>query len=482
MRRIFRSSFWRDPTERDDATKNLRKLQRDRLLNLTSPEQELTDHLIDFLNRTSESPQFQRVYDHFEVARSVEVLAILDETPTQTFYRGASFADELEEEVERQAADNLTALCKRVVQIATKGLTEKGVTIKGTDAAVASIFAEARGKPTSGLGRIPANMKKAQTSIKNLLQERKNSPQQTYGVLTGYGLFDQATAGIRRSQAYFHAGFKGHLKTTMMLNMIVNAAVDGGWNPLLFESEMPADDVKILITAIHSSNPRFAQAGRPISAFRAVLGNLTQQEQDFFDVVYDDLVSNPDHGTIRVIDTSEFTTFGSIMQRTVREHAEEEVDLIWVDYLARLPVDFKYQKMDIRAARNETIADFKRFAMSFDEGKGLPCCSPFQINREGWKRAKEHEGKVDMAGLSDYNAVEAEADVITYIFYDEEEASTSEPKVGLLKARWGKLTAKPVSLFIEPESRRIFDMSAGMGPSTGHAPTSGGMPSSDVEL
>jgi len=292
-------------------------------------------------------------------------------------------------------------------------------------------------------------------------------------VMTGYGFIDSATGGIRKKQLYLHAGFGGHLKSTMMLNMVLNASVDGGWNPLVFSSEMPQEDIMFSLIAMHSANPKFATTHPPLNAFRLILGRMTAAEEAFYADVSDDLINNKNHGIIRVVDASEFTTFGSVMQRSVREHSKLEVDEIWVDYLTRLPPDLKYKGLSITEARNETLADAKRFAMAFDHGRGVAVCSPFQVNREGYKKAKVSEGRMDKTALAQYNAAEKEADIISYIFYDEEEKATSEPKVGMLKSRWGEMHYKPISLFIEPDSRRIFDLSSGM--SGGNA-----MPTVDV--
>ena len=81
--------------------------------------------------------------------------------------------------------------------------------------------------------------------------------------------------------------------------------------------------------------------------------------------------------------------------------------------------------------------------------------------------------------LAQFNAAEKEADVITYIFFDEDEKIANEPKVGLLKSRWGAENHTPVSLFLEPDSRRIFDLSSGMAVT--NAPV-GGASEGDVEL
>lgn len=485
MKRILRSLCWADPKEKAAASANYKVARNDRLLNLKAADRKVLEMETDFFQHHGEAPQLQTVFNHFDGVKDAEAIVAVEEVTSEQMYEGASFATLFEAEVEEQAAQHLAQVCKTAIKIAVQGEAFGKQTVKGTDQAVAYLFTEVKGKPTAGDDRMPSSLEKSSGQLSALYQKRKANPHQTYGVPTGYGLFDSSTAGIRKKQFYLHAGFGGHLKSTHMLNMVINAAVDGGWNPLIFSSEMPAEDLKLLLVAIHSANPRFNGMGRPISAFRMLLGGLDSVEEKFFEQVKEDLIHGSGHGTIRVVDTSEFTTWGSVMQRTLREHVELEVDILWCDYITRLPLDAKYltRGMDTVTARNETLADAKRFAMSFNAGEGLAVCSPFQVNREGFKRAKTNAGRLDKTSLAQYNAAEKEADIITYIFYDTEEVATSEPKIGILKSRWGHVNSDPVNVFIDPDSRRIFDLTAGMTSVPSYAPTGQGKRGADeVEL
>lgn len=482
MKKVVRSLVWLKPEEKAEATVNFKVVMPERFLNLRKVERTVLDYMFDFYQRQTEAPQFDNVFDYFESVPDPEAIVFLEEAAILSPYYTGSFIDLVEQEVEDQAAGNLAQMCKNAIKIASTGLQIGKGTVKGTNEAVAYIFSEAKGKPSSGDDRMAASLAKSSDELTKLYQERKANPHQTYGVLTGYGLFDRSTAGVRKKQLYLHAGFGGHLKTTHMLNMVINAAVDGGWNPMVFTSEMPAEDLKMLLVAIHSANPKFTQDGRPLPAFRLLLGAMSNEEEAFFELVKDDLVSNKQHGTVRVVDSGEFTSLGSVFQRTIREHAEEEVDILWIDYITRLPLDAKYRGIDSITARNESIADAKRFAMSFGGGEGLAICSPFQINREGYKRARTNEGRMDKTALAQYNAAEREADIITYIYFDLEEQAVSEPKIGILKSRWGAAFGDPVSVYIEPESRRIIDLSAGMAPIAHAAPTAAADAEDEVVL
>lgn len=481
MKEILRSLVATTPDEKILHTENFKTVQVDRLLSLRKSERAILDHVTEFYQRHAEAPQYDTTFSHFELAQDAETVVLMEEIFVAKPVTGGSFKDLFEREVESQAAINLTEKLKNATKIATQGLKIRNQLVQGTDAAVAYVFSEVTGKPPSSDGRMDPSLTTSSKDLSKLYQDRKANPNSTYGILTGYGLIDAATAGIRKKQLYLHAGYGGHLKSTHMFNMIVNAAVDGGWNPILFTSEMPAEDVKMLMVAIHSGNPKFATTHRPLSAFRLLLGSLNSSEEDFFELVKEDLVTNPLHGDIRVIDSGEFTSFGSIVQRTVREDAETEVDQLWIDYITRLPLDAKYNGMDYTTGMNLTLADAKRFAMSFKQGEGLAVCSPFQVNREGYKKGKTTEGRLDKPALAQFNAAEKEADVISYIWYDDEERATSEPKIGLMKSRWGEVKADPVPSFIDPDCRRISDLSAGMAAVAGYSPTRTGS-SGDEEV
>lgn len=466
---------WADSAEKADIALNYKHVSVDLLLNLTTAERGTLEYLLDFFQRKGEPPQMKSVLDHFESANDAEGIVIYEEFSLEKPYLGASFQDLFDGEVEAQAASQFAKTCKLGMKIAAEGAEiSKGVKAKGVDEAVAYLASNIRPVPRPGAGKIPASIKQANTALSDLYLERKNNPQSSYGILTGYAIFDGAWNGIKRKQLTLIGGYGGHLKSTLLLNIALNGAVDGGWNMYIPSSEMPADDIKLMLVAMHSANPVFQPQGRPLHATRLLLGALNAQEEAFFKLVMDDLSNNPAYGSIRVRDSGDFTSAGSVFQMVQRDHMDEEVDCLLPDYITRLPLDAKYLKYDHTTGMNLTIADWKRFAMQFDNGNGLPVVSPFQINREGYKRAKTNGGRYTKADFAQYNAAEKEADNMGYIFYDEDEAATSEPKGGLAKARYGAMVFDPVNFYIDPDSRRIFDLSAGLNAQTGHAPTAGG--------
>lgn len=460
MRKIIRSLLWLKDIEKTEATSNVLNTKIERLVSLEKAERVIVEHILDFYFHYQVAPGGRATYTHFENQNAVNEAGLIEQCLTEHFLSLADYEQALETEIENQAAYRISELCKRVMRVATVGESDgKGNVLKGVDVAVDLLLSEAQGKPSAKEGYLPSHMRKASSGLTKLYQDRQNNPLRSKGVLTGFNLIDQSTAGIRKKQLYLHAGFGGHLKSTCILNMMVNAAVQGKWNSLLFSSEMPASDVMLMIIAIHSMDPKFQTTNnKPINTFKLLLGGLDPVAVSFFENVKDDLVNNSNYGSIRVVDSGEFTGFSSVAQRTLREHREEPVDMLWIDYLTRLPLDPKYNKMDYTTARNETIVEAKRFAMAFEKGEGLAVGSAFQINREGYKRARDNGGKCDKTALAQFNAAEREADVISYIFFGADEAAICEPKLGMMKSRWGPVPPEPVSLFLDPDSRRMFDL------------------------
>lgn len=463
MKTLIRSLIVYENQELASATEALKSVEPDRLTMLTAPEQRMVEYLSEFYVNYQEAPVYKVVDDHFTATSDSAVLDLMMEVCQEAPLTGASFVSHYESQVESQAAARFTEVCRTGAKIANEGMQFGSSVLRGTDHALSYVVSEMKPKPKKAGGTVPSNMSLASSAIDDLYKKRKSNPLTSFGIQSGYGVIDAATAGYRKKTLNFLAGFAGSLKSTWMLNQILNATLYG-WNVLLCSSEMPAEEMMFLLFAMHSADDKFASISRPLNSKRLILGQLDQNEEDFFMMVKEDLLTNPAHGTLRVYDSGSFTTFSSVKALTVREHAILEVDQLWLDYLTRLPIEPKYAKYDMTSARNETIADAKRFSMEFDQGVGLAVNTPVQINRTGKKNAEENGGRLVMNDLAQYNAIEKEGDSISYIYYGDDERATHEPKAGMIKARLGEVTSAPISLYLEPESRRIRDMSQGYMP------------------
>lgn len=460
MKIILRSLMWTSLSEQEAAKSNLQQLNVDRFLSLSKSEKEILEECSDFLVTYADAPSFSLVYDNLVKQNKAEAILLMEDFVGLMMETGSALEDRIERIVVERSEENLIGVLRTAGKIVNGGEKIGRVLLKGVEDAISFLQTEAKITPPKET-ILPNSLKEAEVHVRMIYDQRENNPASVLGVPTGYGFIDGGAGGIHKGNFYIHAGYGGHLKTTFMLNCVVNEAVMG-WNSLIFSSEMPRIELVFLLVAIHSGDVKFSQVHQPLDSKRLRAGRLTPEEKVFYLLVYDDLVNNQDHGDIRVIGPEEFTTFGSIRQRTIREHAKKEVDILWMDYLTRLPLDAKYRNHTQTEAMNETIADAKRFAMSANRGQGIAVATPFQVNREGFKRGKANGGRLDKTALGAYNASEKEGDLITYIFYDDDEKMVNEPKVGIIKSRWGEEAKDPVSLYISPHCRRIYDLSSGV--------------------
>lgn len=452
--------IYQEAAEKAAVTANYEHVNIDRLFSLQDRERSVLEYLLDFYAQHGEPPSHRVTYEHFETLNASDECVLIEEFGSNSLREGAAFVATFEEVVEKQGRRALKAVFQEAAQIATEGLeVQKGIKVQGIVPAVSHVFTSLKAPPPKSGTALAPDMKESAQDLRDLYQERADNPQQTFGAQSGYRTVDKLTGGYATGGFVVHAGFAAHLKSTFLLNQCVNM-VTRGWDPLLFSAEMRAQDLMLMAVAIHSANAQFAAQWSPLNAFKVLKGRLSVEEREIFDEVHDHLLNTKNHGSLRVYDSSSFSTLGSVEQITLREHARKPVEVIWIDYLTRLPLDVKYLRrgIDHTTAMNLTIQDAKHFAMSFDGGAGLAVCTAFQINREGLRAGTSAKGVLDARHLGQYNAIEKEADLITYSWFGPEEQAANEVKVGMIKNRWGPKLAEPINMFYHVESRLIQEM------------------------
>jgi replicative DNA helicase len=479
---VIRGLAFLDAGEAGRAAENYRHVRADRFTYMNKEEERVLAWLLDFHARTGEAPSASVAVDHFDHAGDVDAVVLLEESSAQKFRFGASFEETVEDQVEEQGLARARETFQKALEIMRDGEKDKAgnVVVRGVAAGAAHVYSSLVVPPSKNEGKLPTSMTDAGQVLLDTYREMKDDDEKAFGVGTGYRAIDRWTGGIKKGRLLIHAGFQGHLKSTLIGNQLVNAACLG-WNPLLFTSEMMARELMFVLVAIHSKDPKFVQAGKPaVDAFRLAMGRLDDAEEAAFEEAKDDLLTNPDHGEIRIVDWSNFTTFGSIRQRVLQEHVKKPVDVLWIDYLTRLPLDSKYARYSHTEGMNLTITEMKQFSLQFDDGDGLAIGCAHQINREGYKRGLQGAGRLDAVDLHQFNSIEKEADLITFTWFGPEERKANEPLLGWIKNRWGPCPTDPVPLFYDPVSRRIMEAGKHRGPrSDDVAP--GFLPTEDVE-
>ena len=220
-------------------------------------------------------------------------------------------------------------------------------------------------------------------------------------------------------------GFITH-NSTFMLNWAYNQAVVYKHDVLIFSLEMPYNQCRRILYAMHSMHPKFRETrvnlglqqdvnqdiGLPYQHIRD--GNLHEWNPNarrfFKDFVIPDfngedvvkhLYWKPDYGKIHIEvadpDKNEFTVLDLRSMAEVL-YARSPFAMIFVDHCG-LMSPRRFQRGTTENI-NEVIRDLKKLALGFNRGQGMAVVGLFQISREGYKSALKTKEKTGKAGYN----------------------------------------------------------------------------------
>lgn len=317
------------------------------------------------------------------------------------------------------------------------------------------------------------------------------------GQHTGITQMDVALNGAKKNELWIHAAFTGGMKSTFALNWLYNQAVYYQRSGLLFSLEMPYEQCRNILYAMHSFHEKFrlirywfgiqksvtADVGLAYGDIRD--GTLTPEARKFLfeyvvpdfngtkvDVnhhpvtgqpyivnggqqvfadkwprvvngenIYFDMPDPMTYGKIHIEvadpDKTDFT-MADLRHRAETIYGKDPFHMIVVDHIGLMsPRKWVSSTTD---RLNEVMRDCKRLAMSFNRGQGMAVIALFQINREGYQTAKKRKEKTgvasyDLTHLSYANEAERSADIVTASWMDEDLAKANRVQFQCLKSR-----------------------------------------------
>lgn len=289
-------------------------------------------------------------------------------------------------------------------------------------------------------------------------QRVKSDPLAGVGQNTGISQPDVALNGAKRHELWIHAAFTSHMKSTFMLNWVYNQAVYYRQDSVLFSLEMPYQQCRRILYAIHSIHEKFKPIrykmglqSDPNSAVGIPYGNIRDGTLDAWNpraeefllkyVIPDFNDATNGYGKIHIEvsdpDKSDFSV-ADLKAKAELIHSKSPFALLFVDHVG-LMAPRKWVPSTTERL-NEVIRDLKRLAMSFNRGQGMAVVALFQINREGFKAAmksKEKMGRAnyDLTHLSYANEAERSADIVTTTWLDEDLKKENRVLFQCLKSR-----------------------------------------------
>ena len=290
------------------------------------------------------------------------------------------------------------------------------------------------------------HLKKVFISIKDALAESFDRLDELYkagsglrGIPTGFGDLDNVLAGMQPSNLLILAARPGVGKTALALNIARNVAVKSKRGVGIFSLEMSQEELV----------DRLLVSQADIDAWKYKTGKLSNQDFNSLSEAMGILAEAP-----LFIDDTPGLSVMEMRTKARRLKADKEIDLIFVDYLQLMKsrnLENRVQEVgEISMALKELARELK-----------VPVLALSQLSR-----AVEHRGgnRPQLADLRESGSIEQDADVVMFLYREEEEEGQKREKqtmrvLDVQKHRNGALRA--INLFFRGDRISFYEMEKG---------------------
>jgi replicative DNA helicase len=466
MKRLLRSTIDIGGTiSQENLVNNFQKLVQSQIDWQRPDDQRIYDYLLRYFQQRLEIPEIQTVRDYFKKLGDngdLEVEERLKDIESAPFYIRTNFAHLLQSLLEEQNTVKAVSLLTETKDIITKGIDivepgsrekvrKKGVRdglVHFTSRAHDLIIPEYNAK-TAGDIRLDGQ------ALWNDYIEAKNNKDKAWGKFTGLNEIDKCCHGIKKGELWIHAAFAGELKTTFALNWCYNLVTRYRTNVLYFSLEMPYEQVRRQVIAIHSANGKWKALGfKPLDYRKIRDGELSVEEEAFYQRVIEDWTTNPDYCSFEIRAPDRDMTIDDIRLEAELVHKQTEIGLLVLDHGQLLEPRKRRSRADYVTELNSIVRDTKKLALHFNHGEKIAVLMLFQINRQGREEAAKNKGKYKATAIAYANEVEKSADYITTTFLDEDHRRNGTTYLTNLKNRENALF-EPFYAAIDFSSRRM---------------------------
>lgn len=242
------------------------------------------------------------------------------------------------------------------------------------------------GRPGGAISKVIANF-----------DQIANDPTSLYGIPTGLTELDAITNGLQNSDLVLIAARPSVGKTSLAMNMVINAAINHGKKCAVFSLEMSRE--QLMQRAICSV--------AKVNMAKALNGTMDPEE---WQRIWQASKKLEQSGIY--VDDSSITTPADILSKCRRLKAKENIDLIMVDYI---------QLMTSSGKRNENrqleVSEISRTLKTTAKELNVPIIVLSQLSRAADIRKGDHRPM--LSDLRDSGAIEQDADMVMFIYNPE---------------------------------------------------------------
>ncbi len=262
-----------------------------------------------------------------------------------------------------------------------------------------------------------------------LLDELYQNKDQLRGVPTGFVSLDKKLNGLRKSNLIIIAARPSVGKSSLMLNIAQQAAVQHNIPVAIFSLEMSRDEIGI----------RMMSAEGNVDSFKISSGRLTDEELARVGEAMGVLADAPIY-----IDDTPSISIMELRTKARRLQADKGIQLIIVDYL---------QLMRGRSTDNrvQEVAEISWGLKALAKELNIPVVAASQLNRSIEQRGTKMP---QLSDLRESGSIEQDADVVMFL-YREDDENRNEIMLSIAKHRNGPTGLIP--LYFRGERTKFFE-------------------------
>lgn len=472
MKRLLRGviDFEDGKISREALNVNFQRLQASNIEWPNPEDEKIYGFVLEFFRNNFDLPSAVTLTDFFTRENNVEVQERLKDIGASVVYVRKQYSHLLDQLLEDQNRLKMRVLLKDAEEIVSKGriIQEGKEKVKLQGVKDAMLYFNRRVNdliPADNNVKLRGDLRDDTDRAWQEYQIAKRDKGKVWGCFTGINEIDKACHGCKRGEMWVHAAFVGELKTTFALNWCYNLVTHYKTNVFYVSIEMPYEQVRRNIYAIHSTHSKFkAQGKQPLSYSKIRDGELSPEEEEFYQEVLKDFNENPNYCRFEVWQPSREVTIADIRLEAELKHKEMDVGFIVIDHGGR--VQPRTAHKDYTIALNTVLSDAKLMAMHFNGGEGVPVLMLFQLNRQGKTEADKNEGKYKLNALSYANEAERSADYVTTTYLNDAHREACTTIFCNLKNRDNALF-QPFTASVRFESRRITTFDPEVSTSSG---------------
>lgn len=281
-------------------------------------------------------------------------------------------------------------------------------------------------------------LQSAYLHLDKLYQEKSNIT----GISTGYKQLDLYTCGLQRGELIILAARPSMGKTSLALNMALNAALGGNRTVLVFSLEMSARQLAM----------RLISSDANIDGQKIRSGYFNRDDWEHIAHT----VNKLNHAKLFIDETASLSIL-ELQTKARRLKKEAGLDLVVIDYMQLMMPDRRYEN------RNQEIATISRSLKALAKELDVPVLALSQLSRAPESRKGDHRPM--LADLRESGSIEQDADMVIFIFREEvyvhDPALQGKAEIIIAKQRNGPLHTvdmvflKERSQFVEASFERL---------------------------